>query len=240
MRTSLRALPPPVLVVGAALGLSLVAGCKDARIATGADDKFIHEPTELNATPPPPEKSLFPGKLESKWIYQLGIGESGKEEFVWLGSRTVEGTTATVFSGKRTNGANREELFRISPEGIEQVSAGGQEKVTLKPPMPLLKYPLSFEETLSWQGGVQMRDALVPSQARSRLRAVESVTVPAGTFTAYRVDTELDAQLPDGSVHFITTRWLAPGVGPVKIRYVVQAPGRPDHAYIKELLSYKL
>jgi hypothetical protein len=220
--------------------LPLGLACKDARVASGSDDKFIHGPEELNATPPPPEKPLYPSTVGNTWVYRLMSGDSGTEEVTVLGTRVVEGTTAIVYTSKQANQPLREEMYRITPQSIEQLSAGGKEKVTLKPAMPLIQFPLSFDTGSKWQGGVLMRGVLVPSQSHSRLRAVEKVTVPAGTFTAYRIDTELDAQLQEGIARFWTTRWFVPGIGPVRIRYTVQSPGQPEHTYLKELLRYKV
>lgn len=215
-------------------------GCKDVRVASGIDDKFIHLPEEIDATPPPLEKPLFPSTVGSRWVYRLADGDTGKEEVTVTGTRVVEGVTAVVFASKRLGQADREELYQITEEEINQISAGTLDKVSLKPPMPVLHAPLSFTEGTSWQGGVLMRGALLPSQAKSRLRAFETVTVPSGTYSAYRIETNLEAQLQGGAAHFATTRWFVPGIGPVKLRYIVQAPGQADQAFVKELVSYKI
>ncbi|MBB6053979.1 hypothetical protein [Armatimonas rosea] len=220
------------------LGLLLLpVGCKNVRVASGSDDKFIHTPRELNAPPPPLEKTLFPTTIGSKWVYRLAEGETGQETIMVTGTRQIDGTKAIVLSSKRVGQPDREELYEITEEQIKQLSAGGQDKVTLKPPMPLIQAPLAFDAVVSWQGGVAMRGSLVPSTSKSRLRSVEQVVVPAGTYTTYRVDTNLEAQLKEGPARFWTTRWFAPGIGPVKIRYIVSAPGQPDHAFMKELVS---
>ena len=221
------------LVLGSLL---LPAGCKNARIASGSDDAFIHTPQELNAPPPALEKTLFPSTIGSKWVYRLAEGESGREEITVTGTRPVSGTTAIVLTSKRLGQPDREELYEITEDQIKQISAGGQDRVDLKPPMPLLQAPLAFDAVASWQGGVAMRGSLVPSTSKSRLRSVETVTVPAGSYLTYRVDTNLEAQLKEGVAHFWTTRWFAPGIGPVKIRYIVNAPGQPEHAFLKELV----
>lgn len=215
-------------------------GCKDVRVASGVDDKFIHLPEEIDATPPPLEKPLFPSTVGSRWVYRLADGDTGKEEVTVTGKRVADGVTAVVFASKRLGQADREELYQITEEEINQISAGTLDKVILKPPMPLIHAPLSFTEGSSWQGGVLMRGSLLPSQAKSRLRAFEQVTVPAGTFFAYRVETDLEAQLQGGAAHFATTRWFAPGIGPVKLRYFVQAPGQANQAFVKELVSFDI
>lgn len=224
-----------------ALGLLLLPlGCKNVRVASGSDDKFIHTPQELSAPPPSLEKTLFPSTIGSKWVYRLAEGETGREEIMVTGTRQINGITAVVLSSKRVGQQDREELYEITEEQIKQISAGGQDKVALKPAMPLIQAPLAFDAVVSWQGGVAMRGSLVPSTAKSRLRSVEQVVVPAGTYTTYRVDTNLEAQLKEGPARFWTTRWFAPGIGPVKIRYIVLAPGQPEHAFVKELVSYDI
>ncbi|WP_395089175.1 hypothetical protein [Armatimonas sp.] len=222
------------------IAFTLVSGCKDLRIATGSDDSFIHLPQELTATPVPPAQPLLPTSPNSHWTYRLTNEENGIEEVTVLPSRLIDGQTALVLSGKRKGAPDREELFYVTNNEIAQFSAGAAEKVTLKPPMPILRFPLKFDETLSWQGGVSLRGALVPSRSKSRLRCVEKIKVPAGTFTAYRVDTILETRLTDGLAHFWVTRWFAPGVGVVRTRYLVKAPGQAERVFTKDLLKYKI
>ncbi len=222
------------------VAFTVVSGCKNVRIATGSDDKFIHLPQELTATPIPPAQPLLPTSPGSRWTYRLTNDENGIEEVTVLPSRQIEGQTALVLGCKRKGTLDREELFYITDKEIAQFSAGAGEKVILKPPMPILRFPLKFDETVSWQGGVSLRGALVPSQSKSRLRCIEKIKVPLGTFTSYRVDTILETRLAEGLARFWVTRWLAPGIGVVRTRYIVKSPGQAERVFTKELLKYKI
>lgn len=220
--------------------LLFASGCKNLRIATGTDDRFIHLPQELTATPPPPARPLMPTTPGSRWTYRLDKDETGLEHVKVLPPRTIGGQTVLVLSGERAGNPTREELFHVTDTEIAQISAGAAERVVLKPPLPLLRFPLKFDETVTWQGGVSLRGAFVPSQAKSRLRCLEKITVPAGPFSAYRVDTVLETRLSDGFAQFWTTRWFAPGVGMVRTRYIVKTPQQPERVFTKDLIAYKI
>ena len=221
--------------------LPLLASCKNVRIASGADNNFIHLPEEINTPPALPEKTLFPTPLGGYWIYRLVNTKGEQEKVVVQPSRIVEGSEAVVFASAQASGPPREELFKITEKKLTHISSsGGKDKVTLKPPMPLLQFPLNFDKSIAWQGGVLLQGALVPSKGHSRLKAIEKVTVPAGTFTTYRVESILETTIPGGANTYWTTRWFAPGVGLVKVRYIVHTTNQPDQLFLKELTSYKL
>ncbi|WP_309709507.1 hypothetical protein [Armatimonas sp.] len=221
--------------------IPLLTSCKNVRIASGADDNFIHLPEEINTKPISPEKSLFPTPVGGYWIYRLVNTKGDQEKVVAQPRRIVEGVEAVVLTSAQISGPPREELFKITSQEITHLSStGGNDKVTMKPPMPLLQFPLNFDKSIAWQGGVLVRGSLVPSKGHSRLKAIEKVTVPAGTFTAYRVDSILETTTSGGASTYWTTRWFAPGVGMVKVRYIVNNPNQPNQLFLKELTSYKL
>ncbi|MCX6366324.1 MAG: hypothetical protein NTX57_06385 [Armatimonadetes bacterium] len=218
--------------------IPLLTSCKNVRIASGADDSFIHLPDEINTKPTPPKKSLFPTPVGGYWIYRL-VNTKGEQEKVVV--QPSRGAETAVLASAQISGKPREELFKITPQEITHLSSsGGNDKVTMKPPMPLLQFPLNFDKSITWQGGVLLRDSLVPSKGHSRLKAIEKVTVPRGTFTAYRVDSILETTTSGGTSTYWTTRWFAPGVGMVKVRYIVHNPNQPDQLFLKELIDYKL
>ncbi len=226
--------------------LSLLTGCKNLRISSGEDDSYIHLPEELKASPPPPSKSLLPATVGNSWTYQLSTGEGREEKSTVATPRIINGVSTVVILNTVTDSNTpkappREELFQITKTQISHISSsGGADKVTLKPPMVVIRFPMNYDDPLEWQGGVLLRNSLVPSRGRSFLRVVESVTVPAGTFTAYRVDSVLETQLREGTSIFWTTRWFAPGVGIVKTRYFIHTPGQTDRAFNKLLLRYSV
>jgi hypothetical protein len=219
----------------------LLVGCKDVRIANGTDDQFVHLPANLQATPPPPLKPLMPGSVGSTWSYRFTNTDGDLEKVIVAPSRMVNGSPAMVLVSTRTGAPKREEVLQISAQKIMHVSSsGGEDLVNLKPPMPLVQFPLSFDTVLSWQGGVLLKGSLVPSKGTSKLRGIEKINVPAGEFMAYRIDSMLETQLSAGKSIFWTTRWFAPGVGMVKVRYIVNAPKQADRVFVKELVKYKI
>ena len=221
--------------------LPLLVGCKNFRLASGEDDHFIHLPEEINATPPPPTKPLLPATIGNTWVYQIVNAETGQEKTTVTPPRIINGISTVVLRNTQSGQAPREDLFQITSTTLSHVSSsGGNTTVNLKPPMPLVRFPLTLKDPIEWQGGVMIGSGLVPSHGRSQLREMEQVTVPAGTFMAYRVDSALNTQLREGTSTFWTTRWFAEGVGIVKTRYMAHTPNQPDRVFSKELVSYTL
>lgn len=85
-----------------------------------------------------------------------------------------------------------------------------------------------------------MPKGMVPGRAWSGLQGLEKVTVPAGTFTAYRVNTTLEASIDGNLSLFTTSRWFVPGVGIVRTRYTVRQAGLPEKEFRRELVRYKI
>lgn len=219
------------------LGVLALIGCKDVRIDSGVDARFLHEPSALFAALPVPTKPLLPAGVGSHWTYRLVEGESGIEEQV-VTQHLPSG--AITIEGRRVGQQAHLEFYQSTPEGIFQVGAGGKERLMMSPPIPLLRFPAATEKLADWQGGITIPSGSVPGRAWSLVRGMEKVTVPAGTFTAYRTDTTLEANINSQLSLFLTSRWFAPGVGIVKTRYVIRQIGQREQRFARELVRYKL
>lgn len=216
--------------------ISCLSGCKDVRVDAGTDARFLHQPEELFAPVAQPKKPLFPLKVGTKW--KMELTEQGKtiEEQTLLGKRAISGVECQILGIRREGGGYREEYFVVNDKGIYQVGGGGAERITMKPPLPILTFPLELGKSIEWQGGITVPKGMVPGRAWSRLRGVERVKVPAGVFDAYRTDTALEANINGRIAVFMTARWFVPGKGIVKTRYLIRQAGQPPKEFQRELV----
>jgi hypothetical protein len=154
----------------------------------------------------------FPLSVGNSWKYESTTADGKKSEF-----------TIKVLSEEKENG---NPLFLVEtmsfqpihdwyskPSGWvllhreEYVKAGT--KAEFQPTRQLLKNPLTNGDTWEWKGKGMMGLAIEESNAVS---GPESVTAPAGKFTAMKVTT----RVVQGGAPVTKTYWYAPGVGLVK------------------------
>jgi len=219
------------------LTLLVMVGCKDVRIDSGSDSKFLHTPEALFAPLPAPEKTLLPQGVGSHWTYRLTGAETGTEEQL-LTERRADGTVK--IEGRRVGRPVHVEFYLSTPQGVSLAGAGEKDLLMMTPPLPIFQLPFDADKTLEWQGGISVPKGSVPGRGWSLVRGQETVTVPAGTFLAYRTDTTLEANVSGQLALFLTSRWFAPGVGIVKTRYVIRQVGQAEQQFARELVRYKL
>ncbi|MFM7181254.1 MAG: hypothetical protein ACKO2G_07300 [Verrucomicrobiales bacterium] len=136
----------------------------------------------------------------------------------------------------------------VSPERIADVATdllappateGAQpsvRQITLPEPLPLVRFPIEVGDT--WQARFQVDGH--PVSRTFDVLGKEKITVPAGTFEAWRIRT-IGSDRPRHSVE--STTWFAPGTGFVKSRVIhtaafgllkvetaelVRGPGTPE------------
>ena len=158
--------------------------------------------------PEPVAGTLFyPTTVGTKWVYWDGEGhihftisrvvEKDGQKFI-----TVE---QVLTSGRRWAA----EVIGVSEKGLVQTQAGSRQ---LDPPLYLLKLPCRKGDR--WQ--------VTPKAPETTTTAYpEQVRVPAGEFTAIRVETTERGETPGNRA-----RWFAPGVGTIKWRYNVNGKTR--------------
>jgi hypothetical protein len=67
----------------------------------------------------------------------------------------------------------------------------------------------------------------------------QSVTVPAGTYTADVVNMTMSETIEGIAVSSVVRTWLAPGVGPVKSEVIIHEGGTDKIAAENQLVSFK-
>ena len=132
--------------------------------------------------------------------------------------RTIE-TTETVTKAEAKGGTHTVTVERVrgpgaddpSPTTVLEVSAGGLFVLTSGDKDGRRRLLKAGKEGDTWAADLLGPGGQVGKATRT-LGKAEKVTVPAGTYTALRVETEMRA----GERVTKTTTWYAPGVGMVK------------------------
>jgi hypothetical protein len=153
----------------------------------------------------PPASGLYlPTAVGTRWVYQPERGDP----WTW----TVTGVewkdgAALVSVGAVVGGRARPgHVEAASARGITQLTAG---EVPLDPPPELLRLPYRAGD--EWAVTATIGAAKISGRAKAA--GVERVKVPAGEFTALRVDVEFTL---DGKPAGWTRTWYAAGVGMIQ------------------------
>jgi hypothetical protein len=116
---------------------------------------------------------------------------------------------------------------------------------TFEPYYPEYKFPMSVGAF--WNQEYKSSDthgAMCSSFVRAKVVALEKVTVPAGTFDAYRIEREIEARSAGADANFTTGRiitWYAPAAKKyVRREEVIISHGRERSKKVDELIEYSL
>ena len=158
-------------------------------------------------------RDYFPLRTGNSWKYQSTTADGKQSQF-----------TINVLNEEKQNGDTQYLVETVStfqpihdwyskPNGWvlvhkeEYVKAGT--KSEFQPARQLLKNPLANGDSWSWKGKGMMGIAI---DETNDVAGPESVSVPAGKFTAMKVTTKVN----QGGASVTKTYWYAPGVGLVK------------------------
>jgi hypothetical protein len=197
----------------------VIPGCQDPVANLDTDGAFLRRPGErphgvtMGAgplLPPTPGASL---DMAAVVIKAQGPQKPVREQVVT--SRVEKtGEQAHITLETRRNGTiTRREVYESGAEGLSMTAAGLGDSVTLSPPLPLVRYPVTEGDVASWSGVLKIRGISAPGTAYSRVSGQDMVPDGDRQVGAYRVDTIIETTVRGRLVPFMTTRWFAPGVG---------------------------
>jgi hypothetical protein len=213
----------PILLALAAVG------CRNQ--ADGGEElSYIRTPGD-DYLPAVRSENLLPLRAGARWTLEVRAekGMLPDEEQRVTRADAGGGTIETLQNGKVT----QTETYRVSPKGIEIVATGVGVAQTLNPPLPLVRYPIEEEKIYSWQGTAGRGAKTFIGQAWSRATRRETVSTPAGNFSAWRVETRTLLTLGDRQELVYITRWMVPGIGIVRQKVVT--PGGTVMKKLKKL-----
>lgn len=210
--------------------LALVAvGCRN-QADSGEDLSFIRTP-DASYLPMVRPENLLPLRAGAHWTFQVQSDKKilGEEEQRVVRADARGGTIETIQNGKVV----QTETYRLSPKGIEIVATGVGAVQTLSPPLFLVRFPIEEERVDSWQGTAGKGAKTFTGQAWSRVTRRETVTTPAGTFAAWRVETRTLLTQGDRQELAYIIRWMTPDIGIV--RQKIMTPSGAMIKYLKKL-----
>ncbi len=137
------------------------------------------------------------------WEYQMG----GTEVTVRVkGVTEKDGVRSAKLVTEQGGKEVAHETIRVDKDGVFRTHINDAE---IKPPMPLIKFGLTDDESWEVKTSVQASEV----KGKLTLKGTEKVTVPAGDY---------DAVLVVGDCNIAGTKWwIADGVGIVKLEYSI-------------------
>ena len=126
--------------------------------------------------------------------------------------------------------------LRLAPDGLymgKTYEPDGSDEHVMKPPQRVLSDSLQKGESWTWQ---QSEEQVT---VRTHIWGPSRVNVPAGTFDATLVETELTAGKPAQGIRSSARRWFVPGTGFVKIELQTSVGGRRVEHMTQELKRFE-
>jgi hypothetical protein len=196
----------------ALLGFLLLCGCRN-QADHGEELSYLRPNPEVYEPGTLSTEKLLPLVPGTRWRYKV-VRPEGKES-----SLETTALPGQILEGRTEGRLESRDTFRIGPSGISIVETfvGGASPIT--PELPLVVLPMKEGAITAWQGTIGTNKTTVPARAWVRVTRREKVKVPMGEFAAWRVDMRTDV-MQRGQQAMLVTRWLAPGVGVVRMRLV--------------------
>lgn len=183
----------------------------------------------MGAAPAPKDRPAggpyFPTAVGTTWVYECG----GEQDTLVVTAAEAKGDGTVVSTGRRIGGRLRPgEVIAVSAGGLDWVGTGAE---TYDPPVRRLRLP--FRSGESW--AIESVGPEIHLKGKATAHGPETVKVPAGEFTAVRVDFEYTF---NGQVRCREQRWYAAGVGEVK-SIVEMTSGHPVETVLKAFTQGK-
>jgi hypothetical protein len=167
------------------------------------------------APPAAAQGDYWPMQKGAKWHYNVTAGAatpfSSTTEVTTV--ETNDGRTFAILHISYKGAVQHRELYGRIDGRIFLVGRQGAQFTT---PIPILNHPPKKDDQLEFETSIS--DVKMSISLRTDFT---KVTVPAGTFEAFVVTRETTDK--DGKT--VEARWLAPGVGPVKVSTVLPHGG---------------
>jgi hypothetical protein len=205
----------------------LLSGAKCEHLeSTGADEAFIRRPGEKNEEVARKEGPLLPLTVGNRWEMatqtvtlerdKQSKPKPGQEIITVIGPQKVGDKTGIGIDFRNSEKKSRQEIYVINDKEMSLLAAGFAEKMSITPPLPLVRFPLKEGEVVSWNGLLRFKGTTAPGTAYSRVTNRDTIKTPAGEFAVWRVDTVISTSVDGQSIALAANRWFAPGVGMVR------------------------
>lgn len=193
----------------------------------------------------------FPVGVGDTWIYKTTYGRTVNKQTAVTpvsGGQQVTTTSTITSDGSTTHDTA---YYVVHPDGsislpFSQFSTSGT-GATVRlisgnvfwPPAAQLSSGQAYHDTLRIAFKADGISKKVTAHVTVQGAGTQSVTVPAGTYSASVINMTMAETVEGFKVSSVVRTWLATGVGPVKTEVIISEAGHQLVAAKDELISYK-
>jgi len=154
------------------------------------------------------ETYYYPIKVGTKWVYDC---QGDDIILVVTEVKDIKGGKQVTVERRDLAETIAQEVMEVSGSGLVQVAGPGGES---DPPAVILRVP--FRAGDKWKFKWEESRVRAGNEGTHTVVGVEKVKVPAGTFEAVRVDTDVTSVTRGEATRGKVSNWYAPNIGMVK------------------------
>lgn len=175
--------------------------------------------------------AIFPLAKGQKQVYQV-TSDPNKPELTnkITEFRETKDTKLAVMQTTYNQNLISVRAYAAAPKGLLLVALGSSEPLRFQPPLPLIRFPVKFNETYSWSGTLTGKKTKMLGYALVRVAGAENLVQDKIKRVAYRLDMIIATKKQDKFERQQTTLWFAPNVGLVREQTYIDG-----HPFICEL-----
>lgn len=176
------------------------------------------------AQAPPVAVDYWPMKAGNSWtVESTGNGKATALVLTVVKSVRREGPAIEATIEYAANGTVvQTEVYRTDAHGITRLHGGKGGADTPVPPFPVIKYPLIFGSTWTWQGTITTGGKTFQGTADFKVSGPVALDTLAGHFQTARIQVDLVVIDSSGAkAAFTNDYWFAPGVGMVQQQFML-------------------
>jgi len=241
-----------VVAITAGLALAGCGGSSSSAGAAGSSPAASHSPSSSGSTAAVTTATVpFPVGVGDTWRYKTTYGRtvnritavtpaSGGQQVTMLSAITSLGSTShtTAYYVVHSDGS-----ISLPFSQFDTNSSGASVQLIsgniFWPPAAELSSGKAYHDALEISFSDDGMKQNVTAHVTVRGGGTQSVTVPAGTYTADVVNMTMSETIEGIAVSSVVRTWLAPGVGPVETEVILHE-GSTDHiAAEDQLVSFK-
>lgn len=201
----------------------LLVGCSAKINESGEDLAFLQDHDHVGKTQRVVTASqLLPLAKGNYWEMEASSGgQTFRERMIVTGPMQVGKEAGMQVQILRGGQLWRIEVYQNKGKGLYLLGFGRNKAdlLVLQPPFPISRAEVKEGESLAWKGTVLLQGKPFRASGYSRITSSDNVTITLGRLQAYRLDSVVTMQQPDGPLHFPNARWLNPGIGFIRRGY---------------------
>ena len=161
--------------------------------------------------------SYWPFAQGSTWTLSTNVQNKTFDQIITVTSvKTDKGGSVATLNYTAGSKVVQVETYRTTPQEVARMSAGLDGSGVLSPPLPIIKYPMKAGNTWKWSGTITVHGVPVQGVSTLTVSGPTSVKTMGGTFSAFKVHSELVVTAQGQTQKVPNDYWFAPNVGLVR------------------------